>query len=134
MYQIISSSIVSAPLPSYVIKLLHNNKVLYVPQNGTRSNHAPSDTKEDMMEIFQMDVNGAPRESKKLMGRRNYVACVAYDPDLLSGAASMTGAGYPAQGKGALSLAVDFIVQGDGLYNPPVKYGPVVIPHVEFGR
>src|SRR5436190_1773934 len=70
MYQIISSAIVNVPPPSYVLKLLHNNKVLYIPQNGQRSSHTVSDTKEDMMEVFLTDVNGAPREMKKLMGRR----------------------------------------------------------------
>ncbi|KAI9792515.1 MAG: hypothetical protein M1816_002035 [Peltula sp. TS41687] len=137
MYQIISSSIVSAPPPSYIVKLLNTNKLLYVPQNGHRSSPAPTDTKEDMMEIFQVDVNGAPKENKKLMGRRNYVACVAYDPEVVSGAASMSNGGYNnmgALGKGTLSLAVDFMVQGDGIYNSAVKYGPVIIPHLEFGR
>lgn len=81
-----------------------------------------------------MDVNGAPKENKKLMGRRNYVACVAYDPELVSGAPSMSNGGYLGAGKGMLSLAVDFMVQGDGIYNPPVKYGPVIIPSLEFGR
>src|SRR6266516_7390763 len=82
MYQIISSSIVNAPPPSYIMKMLHEQRVLYVPQNGHRStSQAQSDTKEDMMEIFQTDVNGAVREHKRLMGRRNYVAIAAYDPD-----------------------------------------------------
>lgn len=134
MYQIISSSIVAAPPPSYILKLLNTNKVLYIPQNAHRSNHAPSDTKEDMMEIFQVDVNGAPKENKRLMGRRNYVACVAYDPEMVSGAASMSNGGYFGASKGMLSLAVDFMVQGEGIYNPPVKYGPVIIPSLEFGR
>lgn len=33
-----------------------------------------------------------------------------------------------------LSLAVDFVVQGDGAFSPPTKYGPVIIPSLEFGR
>ncbi|KAI9674500.1 MAG: hypothetical protein M1817_001838 [Caeruleum heppii] len=128
MYQIVSSPVVSAPPASYVLKLLHNNKPLYVPQNGHRSTHQPSDTKEDMMEVFLTDANGNQRELKKLMGRRNYVACVAYDPELLHG-----GAGGGTS-KGALSLAVDFVVQGEGAVSGPMKYGPVVIPSLEFGR
>ncbi|KAI9697577.1 MAG: hypothetical protein M1836_004527 [Candelina mexicana] len=131
MYQIISSSIVNTPPPSYVLRLLHNNKPLYVPANGQRSTHAPTDTKEDMMEIFQNDVNGAPRENKRLMGRRNYVACVAFDPETI---ARQGGYGDLEGGGGKLSLAVDFIVQAEGTYGAPMKYGPVVIPSLEFGR
>ena len=134
MYQIISSSIVSAPPPSYIVKLLGNSKVLYLPQNGHRSTHTPSDTKEDMMEIFLVDGNGGPRENKKLMPRRNYVACVAYDPEVVSGSASIASGSHYGNSKGMLSLALDFMVQGESIYNPPVKYGPVIIPSLEFGR
>ncbi|WP_369011345.1 hypothetical protein, partial [Escherichia coli] len=74
-----------APPSNYVLRLLHNNRALYIPQNGHRSNHSPSDTKEDMMEIFTQDVNGTAREYKRLMGRRNYVACVIYDPQIVNG-------------------------------------------------
>ncbi|KAI9808245.1 MAG: hypothetical protein M1825_004702 [Sarcosagium campestre] len=132
MYQIISSSIVNAPPPSYVLKMLHSNKALFVPQNGHRSTHVPSDTKEDMLEIFTQEVNGAAREHRKLMGRRNYVACVAYDPEVVANGGLLGGAGV--ESKGLLSLAVDFMVQGDGSYAQAMKYGPVVIPHLEFGR
>ncbi|KAL8646523.1 MAG: hypothetical protein Q9210_006093, partial [Variospora velana] len=85
MYQIISASVVNTPPPPYILKLLHNHKPLYVPANGHRSTHQPSDTKEDMMEIFQAEGDGRPREMKKLMGRRNYVAIVAYDPEVVQG-------------------------------------------------
>ncbi|KAI9795908.1 MAG: hypothetical protein M1833_006635 [Piccolia ochrophora] len=132
MYQIISSSIVNAPPPSYVLKLLHSNKALFIPANGQRSTHAPSDTKEDMLEIFTQDVTGAARENRRLMGRRNYVACVAYDPEVVANGGILGGVG--AESKGLLSLAVDFMVQGDGAYAAAIKYGPVVIPHLEFGR
>jgi hypothetical protein len=132
MYQIISSAIVNVPPPSYVIKMLHNNKALYIPQNGQRSTHTISDTKEDMMEVFLTDVNGAPRETKKLMGRRNYVAFVAFDPELVGGQSF----GKPEMEMGhtaKLSLAVDFMVQGDGIYSAPMKFGPVIIPRLEPG-
>ena len=33
-----------------------------------------------------------------------------------------------------LSLAVDFVVQGDGAYTATTKYGPVIVPHLEFGH
>lgn len=137
MYQIISSSIVNTPPPSYVIKMLHNNKPLYVPANGQRSTPStPTDTKEDMMEIFQTDVNGAPRELRKLMGRRNYVAIIGYDPDNVNAVYS----GVPPTPNtipGALpklSLAVDFLVQGEGAYGNVVKFGPVIVPSLELGR
>lgn len=135
------------------------------------------------MEIFQTDVAGGGgagaggtgsggtggRELKKLMGRRNFVAFVAYDPEVVSGLQSpqlgqsfygLGGGGGGVGGRSAsvysgsagfgerererdrerlnarLSLAVDFVVQGDGMYGAPTstKYGPVVIPSLEFGR
>jgi len=135
MYQVISSAVVSAPPPNYVLKMLHNNKPLYVPQNGQKTTNTVTDTKEDMMEIFQTDTNGGARELKKLMGRRNYVAFVAYDPESVQG--NMTGSASihsGNQGLAKLSLAVDFVVQGDGGFSPPTKYGPVIIPSLEFGR
>ncbi|KAI4202872.1 MAG: hypothetical protein LQ350_002243 [Teloschistes chrysophthalmus] len=136
MYQIISASVVNTPPASYVLKMLHNHKPLYVPANGHRSTNAPSDTKEDMMEIFQQEPDGRPREMKKLMGRRNYVAIVAYDPEVVQGTYGRTDM---AKGTGKLSLAVDFIVQSDpnagGFSSGGVnKYGPVIIPTLEFGR
>ncbi|KAF2435098.1 hypothetical protein EJ08DRAFT_626388 [Tothia fuscella] len=132
MYQIISSSVVNAPPSNYVLRLLHSNKPLYVPANGHRSTHTPSDTKEDMMEIFAQDVNGQPRELKRLMGRRNYVACVAFDPEVVQGAFGQVVT--PGNGGGRLSLAVDFMVQGEGVYGGAVKYGPVIVPSLEYGR
>ncbi|KAL4783486.1 hypothetical protein BJX76DRAFT_255559 [Aspergillus varians] len=141
MYQLISSSVVNSPPPSYIIKMLHaSNKPLYVPSNGHRSTPSqPSDTKEDMMEIFQNDVTGQVREHKKLMGRRNYVAIVAYDPDTIGGSQtslSMYGQqGLPHPGASAkLNLAVDFMVQGDGSFGQVVKYGPVIVPSLEHGQ
>ena len=139
MYQIISSSVVNAPPSNYVLRLLHNNRVLYIPQNGHRSSaHAPSDTKEDMMEIFTQDVNGAAREYKRLMGRRNYVACVVYDPEIVNGSFMNNGANGGGAGGGTgggrLSLAVDFMVQNEGPYSAPMKYGPVIVPSLEYGR
>lgn len=138
MYQLISSSIVNAPMPGYVIKLLHNNKPLYVPLNGHRSTPSqPTDTKEDMMEIFAADVDGRQRDLRRLMGRRNYLACVAYDPEVVQGAFSggqNGGSQGGGGGQGRLSLAADFMVQNDGGYGQPMKYGPVIIPSLEYGR
>ncbi|OIW34398.1 hypothetical protein CONLIGDRAFT_638761 [Coniochaeta ligniaria NRRL 30616] len=145
MYQIITSPVVAAPAGQMIIKLLHNNKTLYVPQNGQKSTHEVSDTKEDMMEIFQTEASGNAREYKKLMNRRNYVAIVAYDTEAMGGGAGMLGPGYAGSvhsgnggGKSAdmskLSLVVDFVVQGDGGFGGTTKYGPVVVPHLEFGH
>jgi len=141
MYQVISSAVVAGPPSNMVLKMLHNNKPLYVPANGQKSTHVPSDTKEDMMEIFQADTNGAPRELKKLMGRRNYVAFIAYDPNDLpgmgGGIAGSTYAGSEhsgSEGLSKLNLAVDFVVQSEGAVSTPTKYGPVIIPSLEFGR
>ncbi|KAJ4297172.1 hypothetical protein N0V88_004090 [Collariella sp. IMI 366227] len=143
MYQVIASPVVAAPCSNYLLKMLHNNKLLYVPQNGHKSTHEVSDTKEDMMEIFHTDASGGARELKKLMARRNYVAIVAYDPDAIANqtaggyAASVVspgGNGKEASGLNKLSLAVDFVVQGDGLFQGTTKYGPVIVPHLEFGH
>ncbi|KAH7328757.1 Fso1-like protein [Stachybotrys elegans] len=144
MYQIISSSIVAAPQSNYVLRLLHNQKTLYVPKNGQKSTHEVSDTKEDMMEIFHTDASGAARELKKLMGRRNYVSFVGFDQEAVAQAqaqAQMPFSPNPSinsqnqqSGLSKLSLAVDFVVQGDGAYTATTKYGPVIIPHLEFGR
>ena len=83
------------------------------------------------MEIFAHDVTGQPRENRKLMGRRNYVAIVAYDPEVVHGTFGRTDMN---PGGGRLSLAADFMVQGEGAYGSVVKYGPVVVPSLEFGR
>lgn len=140
MYQIITSPIVAAPQSNYVLKMLHNQKTLYVPQNGQKSTHEVSDTKEDMMEIFHSDASGSARELKKLIGRRNYVAFVAYDPDVAAQQNQVPfspnpsiSSGKQQTGLSKLSLAVDFVVQGDGAYTAPTKYGPVIIPHLEYG-
>ena len=80
------------------------------------------------MEIFGQDVNGQPREQKRLMGRRNYVAIVAYDPEAVQGTFGKTDM---HGGGGRLSLAADFMCQGDGAYGGVVKYGPVVVPSLQ---
>lgn len=84
-----------------------------------------------MMEIFQAEPDGRPREYKKLMARRNYVAIVAFDPEVVQ---STYGKTDMSHGGGKLSLAVDFIVQGDTGHGGVNKYGPVIVPSLEFGR
>jgi hypothetical protein len=148
MYQILSSSIVAAPCSQYVLKLLESPKALYVPSNGTRTTNAVSDTKEDMMEIFTAEpVAGAARENKRLMGRRNYVAVVVFDPEAaVAATGSYAGSVRSGLGMGMgddslrrMSLAVDFLVQNEAVAvaagaSSTVKYGPVVIPPLEYGR
>lgn len=97
----------------------------------------PTDTKEDMLEIFAQDVDGRQRELRRLMGRRNYLALVAFDPEVLQGGGNAGGAGGQGgggYGQGRLSLAADWMVQNEGVYAQPQKYGPVIIPSVEYGR
>lgn len=74
------------------------------------------------------------------MGRRNYVAIVGYDPENVQtnyGLMSPTTATGMMAASGAfpkLSLAVDFLVQGDGAYGNVVKFGPVIVPSLDLGR
>ncbi|EXJ79260.1 hypothetical protein A1O3_08761 [Capronia epimyces CBS 606.96] len=132
MYQLITSSVVNTPPPAYLMKLLNNNKPLYIPANGQRSTPSqPTDTKEDMMEIFTHDVTGQPITNRKLMPRRNYLAVVIYDPEVVNGTFGQTGM---HRGSGKVSLAADFLIQGEGAYGNVVKYGPVVVPSLEYGR
>lgn len=54
----------------------------------------PSDTKEDMLEVFAVDVDGRPREGgsgmKGVLARRGWVCGVAFDPDFVRGAFGTT--------------------------------------------
>jgi hypothetical protein len=136
MYQVITSPIVAQPANGMIMKMLHNNKMLYVPQNAQKSTNEVSDTKEDMMEIFHTDASGSARDHKKLMNRRNYVAIVAYDPEVIAGThyAASISSGNQGGNLSKLSLAIDFVVQGDGAFATPTKYGPVIVPHLEFGH
>ena len=86
------------------------------------------------MEIFHTDASGSARELKKLIGRRNYVAVVAYDPEVIAGTNYAASIANGQQGLSKLSLAVDFVVQGDGAFTTPTKYGPVIVPHLEPGH
>ncbi|OQO07597.1 hypothetical protein B0A48_07294 [Cryoendolithus antarcticus] len=135
MYQLITAPICNAPTPSYILRLLHNSRQLYIPANGTRSTPSvPTDTKEDMMEIFAADVDGRAREHRRLMGRRNYLAVVAYDPEVVQGQFGAVVGSSEKGGGGRLSLAADFMVQSEGGNGVPVKYGPVIVPSLEYGR
>lgn len=82
------------------------------------------------MEIFQTDVNGQAREYRRLMARRNYVAIVAYDPETVNPSYGHVTPG----GVSKLSLAADFMVQGDGALGNVVKFGPVIVPSLDHGQ
>lgn len=115
-----------------------------------------------MLEMFGQDVTGQAREMKRLMGRRNYVAVVSFDPEAVSeafGQQSQAGSvkdGVTVGGSGSVSLAVDFFVQaegaaagavgaqaggvgvgmggGAGVGPVTIKYGPLTIPAVMPGH
>lgn len=132
MYQIITAGIVHPPPPQFIIRLLHSpHRALYVPQNGTRANNAVSDTKEEMIDLFQNEVDGRPREYRRVMGKRNYAIFTAFEPG--QGGMAHAGKGGDAGKEASVSLAVDFIVQGEGVYTGTGKYGPVVVPRLEMG-
>ncbi|KAL5614371.1 uncharacterized protein BROUX77_000208 [Berkeleyomyces rouxiae] len=141
MYQIITSPIVAQPQGQYTLKMLHNSKVLYVPQNGHKSTNEVSDTKEDMMEIFHTDASGTQRELKRLMGRRNYISVTSMDSEYVDHIQQQQQVqmqmGFlqpPITGpESKLTLQIDFVVQGDGAFTTPTKYGPVYLPHLELG-
>ena len=87
------------------------------------------------MEIFTAEPDGRQRDMRKLMGRRNYVAIVAYDPEVVTGSYGQTD--MHGMSKGKLNLAIDFMVQTDGAGVGAVgvtKYGPVIVPSLEYGR
>ena len=73
MPNIISSAIVNAPPPDTLADLLNRrNKV----------HHLDAETDEDMVPIFTHDVNGKPRNNKRLLNRRNWCSIRVYDPEL----------------------------------------------------
>lgn len=62
------------------------------------------------------------------------MAIVAYDPEVVPGAYGGTNNLTGQPGTRKLSLATDFMVQGEGAHGGVVKFGPVIIPSLEFGR
>ncbi|KAH9220651.1 hypothetical protein DL95DRAFT_329400 [Leptodontidium sp. 2 PMI_412] len=73
MPNIISSAIVNSPPPETLADLLNKrNKV----------HHLDAETDEDMIPIFTHDVNGKPRNNKRLLNRRNWCSIRMYDPEL----------------------------------------------------
>lgn len=153
MYQLLTSSIVAAPPSSMVLKLVHSAAVsassgaLYIPQNNYKSEPGVvSDTKEDLMEIFidprgqQHGGNAGGQGTRRIMGRRNYLVGTLFGEEqmgmgLMGGLMSpgaVTPGGWGGVSGGKLSLAADFIVQGE--QGGTQKFGPVVVPALEYGR
>ncbi|KAJ5037476.1 uncharacterized protein L3040_007650 [Drepanopeziza brunnea f. sp. 'multigermtubi'] len=73
MPNVISSAIANSPPPDTLADLLNKrNKV----------HHLDAETDEDMIPIFTHDVNGKPRNNKRLLNRRNWCSIRLYDPEL----------------------------------------------------
>lgn len=73
MPNIISSAIVNTPPPDMLADVLNKrNKIHKLDQS----------TLEDMIPIFTHDVNGKPRNNKRLLNRRNWCSIRAYNPEL----------------------------------------------------
>lgn len=132
MYQIIAPSVVNAPSSPSVLRLLDAapRVPIYVPQNGQKSSQldGQTDTREDMLELFVADPDRRPREQQRLMGHRGYVVMVAYDPEMVNG--------HRHRSSGQLCLAAEFLVQAgvDKGRVATVRYGPVVVPSLAYGR
>ncbi|KAA8576590.1 hypothetical protein EYC84_006689 [Monilinia fructicola] len=125
MYQIIASAVVAAPPPSYVLKMLHNNKPLYVPQNGVKTTNQVSDTKEDMMEIFQTDTKWWTPRYEKVDGKEKLCSICSLRSRRNDGS-------YEYKWKyaqwerwvGKIEFGRGLCGARDGGFSPPTKYGP----------
>lgn len=73
MPNIISSAIVNTPPPDTLADILNKRN---------RVHHMDAETDEDMIPIFTHDVNGKPRNNKRLLNRRNWCSIRPYNPDL----------------------------------------------------
>ncbi|KAK9493397.1 hypothetical protein V1508DRAFT_438992 [Lipomyces doorenjongii] len=110
MYQVITSAISNVPPPGAVIRLLHNRDKLYLPEIGSKEEK--TDTREEMIEFFERDVDGEKLDLRKLLPRRNY-AIAALEPDG--------------------TMAWDLYVQKGGRYGVSEhtqKYGPLIVPPI----
>ncbi|RAL68015.1 hypothetical protein DID88_008739 [Monilinia fructigena] len=98
MTNIISSAIVNAPPPDMLADILNKrNKV----------HHFDAETDEDMIPIFTHDVDGKPRNNKRLLNRRNWCSIREYNPSLTrstspEAATSYDGSIAPAPQRGLL--------------------------------
>jgi hypothetical protein len=72
MPNVISSAIVNIPPPNAMADILNRrNKIHHLDEN----------TDEDMIPLFEKDVNSTKRNNKRLMPRRNWCSIREYDPE-----------------------------------------------------
>ena len=71
MANIISSAIVNTPPPNNMADILNRRD---------RTHHLDHDTDEDMIPMFNHDVNGHPRNNRSLLPRRNWCSIREYHP------------------------------------------------------
>jgi hypothetical protein len=71
MPNIVSSAIVNTPPPEMLADVLNKRNKIH---------HMDSNTDEDMIPIFTHDVNGKPRNNKRLLPRRNWCSIREYHP------------------------------------------------------
>lgn len=96
MPNVISSAIVNTPPPDKLADFLNKrNKIHWLND----------DTAEDMIPIFTHDVNGRPRNNKRLLNRRNWCSIREYNPELTPPPTPVDEGSY------------------DGSVSPPVKRG-----------
>ncbi|KAL1984377.1 hypothetical protein VTN96DRAFT_9238 [Rasamsonia emersonii] len=73
MPNVISSAIANAPAPEMLSDVLNKRNKIH---------HMDSNTDEDMIPIFTHDVDGKPRNNKRLLPRRNWCSIREYQPGL----------------------------------------------------
>lgn len=71
MTNIVSSAIVNTPPPNNMADILNRRN---------KTHHLDHDTEEDMIPMFSNDVNGTPRNNKRLLPRRNWCSIREYHP------------------------------------------------------
>jgi hypothetical protein len=71
MPNVISSAIVNTPPPEMMADVLNKRNKIH---------HLDHSTDEDMIPIFTHDVNGQPRNNKRLLPRRNWCSIRVYQP------------------------------------------------------
>jgi len=71
MANIVSSAIVNTPPPNNMADILNRRN---------KTHHLDQDTDEDMIPMFTHDVNGASRNNKRLLPRRNWCSIREYHP------------------------------------------------------
>ena len=71
MVNVVSSAIVNTPPPNNMADILNRRN---------KTHHLDPETDEDMIPMFNSDVNGDPRNNKRLLPRRNWCSIREYHP------------------------------------------------------